>query len=554
LKYARFPRLLATICTVALLLAACGGGDGEGGTQGAQKTPAQGGTLVVAAEQEPDCLEIYGSCSGSSWGYWVATVHTSPRAFDVIDNEYKPNIIMDGEPKLEPGPPQKVTYKIKKDAVWSDGQPITSEDIKFTWQDITTGKDIYSKSGYDKIKSIDTPDPQTAVATFSEPLAAWKDLFGAFYGIVPAHLLKGKDRVKELSNGYKWSGGPWIIDSWRKGQDLTLVPNPKYLGPKPKLDKVVFKFITDTAAELQAYKTGQVQAAYPQQQIGLGQQLKGLPDTKYITNAGTQYEGLWFNARKAPLDSMNVRKAVAYAVDRQAIVDQLSKPIKPDAQVLQSFAVPNFPQFYEPVFEQYKPDLAKVEELMKADGYNKGADGYYAKNGKRASIQISTTAGNQGRELVEQLLQSQLKEAGIELKVNNTKAGTLFGQWLPQGVHQLAMYAQVATPDPTLCEIMCADQIPGPSNNNSGQNFQFYGSPTLDAPWKAAEKELDEAKLADLVKQGNKQIAEEMPALPLYQKLTILVTSNKLAGPIGDNTTLGPFWNINEWGFAQAQQ
>jgi peptide/nickel transport system substrate-binding protein len=297
-----------------------------------------------------------------------------------------------------------------------------------------------------------------------------------------------------------------------------------------------------------------VLAAYPQQQIGLGPQLKALPETKSVVSAGTQYEGLWFNARKPPLDSLNVRKAIAYAVDRQAIVDRVNKPIKADAEVMQSFAVPNFPQFYEPAFEQYKPDPAKVDELMKADGWAKGGDGYWAKGGKRASVQINTTAGNQARELVEQMLQSQLKDAGIELKINNTKAGTLFGQWLPGGNHQIGMYAQVATPDPTLCDIFCADQIPGPANNNSGQNYQFYGSPTLDKPWKASETEIDEAKLADLVKQGNRAVAEELPALPLYQKLTILLTSTKLAGPIGDNTTLGPFWNINEWGFAQAQQ
>lgn len=550
-------QLVAVLLSLSLFAAACGGGndgadepnDDGGATPTTEDDEAvKGGTLVLGAEQEPDCLDVINTCGGSSWGYWIATAHTLPRAFDVTPKGgYEPSPMLDGEPKLDDDEKQVVTYKISDDAVWSDGTPITSSDFKYTWDQIANGDAVYSKTGYEDIESVDDSDPKTAVVTFKKKYAGWRDLFSAFYGLYPKHLLEGKDRNAETKDGYKFSGGPWIIESWNKGTDLTLVRNDKYWGKKANLDKVVFKFITDTSAELQAYKTGQVMAIYPQPQLELADQLKTLPDSKSEVNAGTTYEGLWFNTAKKPLDSQKVRQALAYATDREAIVNFLVKPLKEDAKVLNSFNVPNFPAFASDPYKVYKKDNAKVDELMKSDGWAKGSDGIWAKGGQKATLEINTTAGNKGREKVEELLQSQWKEAGFELKVNNTKAGTLFGEWGPQGVFVIGMYAQVGSPDPGLCTVFCSKNIPSPANEMNGQNWTRLASPAIDKPLEAVDSELDEKERAKLVKQAAKVMAEEVPALPLYQKLTTLIWSTKIGGPVGDNVTLGPFWNVNEW-------
>jgi peptide/nickel transport system substrate-binding protein len=542
-------RSLVFVCVLVclgLLAAACGDKKSSSGSGG---KVVKGGTVVLAAEQEPDCTDWIGSCSGSSWGYWVMGSPTLPRAFDVdADSHYVPGPALASEPQLDKGPPQKVTYKLKSDAVWSDGQPITSHDFKYTWDQIAHGKDIYDKTGYEKIKDVDDKDARVAVVTFSEPFAAWKDLFGAFYGILPSHLLEGKDRSALTKNGYNWSGGPWLIDHWTKGQEVKLVPNPKYFGKKPNLDAVVFKFITDTSAEFQAYKTGQALGGYPQPQIGGESQLKSATDINFKPSEGLSYEGIWFNAEKPPLNEKPVRQALAYATDREAIVGQINKPYKPDSVVLQSFFPPGIDRkFAKNSYEKYTRDLKKVDELMTGAGWAKGADGIWAKRGQRASLTISTTAGNKAREIVEQLIQSQWKEAGFELKTNNTKAGTLFGEWLPKGTFQVAMYAQVPTPDPGQCVIWCSKNVPGPANNNSGQNFTRLKSPVLDKAWEAADTELDESKRADLTKQGIDALADEVPALPLYSKLTIVVWSRTIGGPVDDDFTLGPFWNMHLW-------
>jgi peptide/nickel transport system substrate-binding protein len=544
--------LLTLLAALSLVAAACGnngGGDGKATTTTEGAKAVKGGTLVLGAEQEPDCADWISSCAGASWGTYTMGAQTMPRAFDLTpDAKTVPSSLLAGEPKLESGPPQKITYKINPKAVWSDGQPITSSDFKYTWDQIKNGSDIYDKTGYKDIASVDDSDPKTVVVTFTTPYAGWHDLFGGFYGVYPKHLLEGKDRNAEMKDGYKWSGGPWMIDHWTKGQEVALIPNPNYWGSKPNLDKAVFKFITDTAAESQAYKTGQIAMFYPQAQLELTQ-LFTLPNTKHDVNTSLSYEALWFNTAKDPLTDANVRQALAYATDRDAIVNSLFGPVQPGIKAINGFMTPGNKQWYtsEP-FKKYKKDLTKVDELMKAAGYTKGADGMWAKGGKPATLAISTTAGNKRRELTEQLLQSQWKEAGFNLTTNNTKAGTLFGEWGPQGVFQIALYAQVPpSTDPGICSTFCSENIPTTANP-SGQNWTRLASPAIDTPWKQVDKELDETKRKDLVEQGQKSLADALPGLPIDPFPDVLIyNSAKLNGPIGHNFAFGPFVNMNLW-------
>ena len=547
--------LLTLLAALALVAAACGSDDDNGGesadtTTSTTTKAVKGGTLVLGAEQEPDCADWIASCAGASWGTYTMGTHTMPRAFDLTpDAKQKPSILLDGEPKLEQGPPQKITYKINPKAVWSDGQPITSEDFKYTWEQIKNGTDIYDKTGYKDIQSVDTPDPKTAVVTFSAPYAGWKDLFGGFYGVYPKHLLPAteKERNAAMKDGYKWSGGPWIIDHWTKGQEVVLTPNPNYYGNKPNLDKVVFKFITDTASESQAYKTAQITMFYPQAQLELAQ-LKTLPNTKFDVNTSLSYEALWFNTSKPPLDNLDVRKALAYATDRDAIVNSLFGPVQPGIKAINGFVTPGNKEWYTDPFKIYKADQAKVDQHMKAAGYTKGSDGIWTKGGKPATLEISTTAGNKRRELTEQLLQSQWKAAGFNLTTNNTKAGTLFGEWGPKGVFQIALYAQVPpSTDPGICSTFCSENIPT-TENPSGQNWTRLASSKIDEPWKQVDKELDASKRKDLVDKGQQALADELPGLPIDPFPDVLIyNSAKLNGPIDHNFAFGPFWNMNEW-------
>jgi len=344
-----------------------------------------GGAVTVGAEEEPSCVDWIGSCSGSAWGSWIMNIPTIPHAYTVVKSgdswAYEPTSLLQSEATLVTAPKQVVTYKINPNAKWSDGTPITSHDFKYTWDQIVHGNDIYDTSGYADIDSVDDSNPAQAVATFSTPYADWKSLFGPAYGVLPAHLLEGKDRNKEMANGYTWSGGPWKIDSWQKGTQATLVPNPNYWGPKPKLDKIVFRFITDSSAEFQAFKADEVQVIYPEPQLDVVDQIKtGLPGINSVYTADTgNLEALWFNNGSAPFNDERVRQAVGYAIDRTALVNRLfgalgvHQPMNTiNAPVLKDYADPN-------AWAQYTPDPGKVNQLMTAAGWKKGSDGIWEK-------------------------------------------------------------------------------------------------------------------------------------------------------------------------------
>jgi peptide/nickel transport system substrate-binding protein len=508
---------------------------------------AAGGTLIVGAEQEPDCADWVGSCGGSSWGYWMMNVTTMPRAFDVTSsNEVVPSNILAGEPELVTSPSQEVTYKINPDAVWSDGTPITCADFEYTWDQVANGTDIYDQTGYNKISGVDASDPATCVVSFSDTYADWKGLFSAGYGIMPAHLLEGKDRNAEMKDGYEWSAGPWKIESWEKGVGITLVPNDGYWGEKPKLDKVIFQFVPDTAAGFQAFKSNQVSVLYPQPQLDAIEQINaGLDGAQSAVNAQTgNVEALWMNNAAFPLDSQAVRQAVAYSLDRDAIVERLFGGIGVDKAV-QSFNPPLVAKYAGSDFSVYTKDLAKVDELMTGDGWAKDGDGYWAKDGQRATIPMLTTAGNKRRELTQQVLQQQLEEAGFELTIpGNLPAGDLFGQALPAGEFVMALYAQVATfPVPALSAIFTSTNIPGPENDNSGQNWTRTVIPEIDPLLAQVDAELDDAARVSASKEIDKLLAESATSLPLDPLPNILLWNDSVQG-LEDNAIMGPFFSL----------
>lgn len=563
MRHRRSVVLLALLASLALFASACGGGDDDkGDTATESEDVPQGGTLVIGAEQAPDCLAFISSCASSTWGDYMVKEQTLPSAMIFVRSEnntysYKHSNVLTEEPTLETDPVQKITYKINPKAVWSDGVQITSADFKYTWDQIANGTDVYDKTGYDLIAGVDDSDPATAVVTFKDgkTYQDWKGLFTANYGILPNHLLQGKDRSAEMTDGYAFSGGPWLMDGgkagWVKDDNITLVPNPKYWGEKPKLDKVIFKFQADTSAEFTAFKSGQVSAIWPQPQLDAVDQINaGLPGvSKDISSKTGNFEALWLNNAVFPFDDVAVRKAVAYAIDRGAIVERLfgALGVKEPLNDLSANILSQFTD--SQAYAKYKLDLKQVDTLLTGAGWAKGSDGIYAKGGKKLSFAVRTTAGNKRRETTQQILQTQLKTAGIDMTTSNIPAGDLFGKALPNGDFQAAIYAQVITSlQASTCNLFCSKNA-APLGQTGGNNYTRTKIPELDTLFLRMDSELDEAKLAEAGKSASKLSAENVISIPIDPLPTIFLwNSDKIAGPLEDNALMGPFWNMNLWG------
>ena len=543
---------IAFLVVIAMLLAAC---------SSSEEKVSTGGAITIGAEQEPDCLDFVGSCSGSSWGFWMVAVNTLPRAYSVerIGDEdkweYKRTNLLAKDAELQTDPVQKITYTINKDAVWSDGKPIVGDDFVYTWDQVANGTDVYDTTGYKDIASVkvDPDDDKVVVVTMKKNYAGWKSLFGGNYGVLPSHLLKGKDRNAEMADGYTFSGGPFKLTDggWKKGESITLVRNDKYWGEKAKLDKVTFRIQADTTAEFTAFKAGEVLAIYPQPQLDVVDAINGGSlEGEQIVNAVTgNTEALWLNNEAAPFDSLKVRKALAFSIDRDAVVNELFGDIGV-TKAVNSFVPPILEDYADPSgFEKYEPSEKKAKALLEEDGYTQGADGKFEKGGTKLGFTILTTEGNQRRKLTLETIQKQLNDQGWTVEIKFVPAGDLFGDLGPTGQFQAALYAQVLTTlDPSNCTLFCTENIPTAENENTGNNWTRTRIAAADPLLSQVDTELDEAKRQEASKKAEKLLAADATSLPLDPLPNIFLFSDKLAGDIDENPIQGPFWGLAGWG------
>lgn len=541
---------VAMVAVLGLLAASPVGASRQSGGSGG------GDELVLGAEQEPDCADWIASCAGASWGVWTMMEHTMPRVFDIIPKGdgyvYKPSLLMASPPKSETVDGQQVvTYEISEDAVWNDNEPITSSDFLYTWDQIVNTEDIYDRTGYANIESVDDSDPNVAVVTFATPFSGWRSLFGGgLYGILPSHILEGQDRSAAMTDGYTFSGGPYQIEEWERGVSVTLVTNENYWGPKPKTGRVVFQFLADTAAEFAAFKDGEVLAIYPQPQpdviAAINQGVSGAK-SKFSAKTGN-LEALWINNEAPPFDEREFREAVAYAINRDVLVKRLFGDLGVN-KAANSLNPPLVAEFSDQkAFSKFKLNLKKVDSLMEGAGWAKGDDDIWERDGERAEFTINSTTGNQRRELTEQILQEMLQDAGFEMTIENQAAGDLFGETLPNGDFQIALYAAVETDlDPGLCSTQCSANIPSEENDFSGQNWTRTNVPDADEQLAIVDETSDAAERKAAAKKADRALARDVVSIPLDPLPTIAMWSNKIKGVKGDHAVFAVFWNLHEW-------
>jgi peptide/nickel transport system substrate-binding protein len=539
-------RLAVVLLAIALVGAACGGGGGGGDTGSSSTAIKEGGTLSYAADQEPTGFNNNTSKDNGT-SVLNVVINLFPPVFR-LHPDYSVQLnkeLMDSAEQTS-SDPQTIVYKIKQAAVWSDGTPVTADDFEYLWKNLNGSiedNDVAATTGYDQIRRVTGSDGgKTVTVVFKEPFSDWKSLF---YGLLPAHYMakvpggwnNGLDRNPEKIP----TNGPYVISGWDRGQSLTLARNDRYWGPKAHLDSIVFRFLPESTTQPAALQNNEVDLIYPQPQLDLVAQVKAMPDVTSELNIGLSFEHLDFNFKNEHLADLRVRQAIATGLNLTEVVNRTVKQFTDEAQPLGNRIWLPGQRPYQDHFGQYgKGDVAGAQRLLEEAGYTRGADGVYAKGGKRLSLRISTTAGNQLRETQGQLVQAQLKEVGIELKIANVESTKLFGEWLPDGNFDIANFAWVGNP----FAISSSQDI---YRSGGGSNYGQYRSGKVDDLFTRAVREVDEAKAAELGNQIDQQLTADMATIPLYAKPTYLAVRNTFTG-VGDNATQeGPFWNSGLW-------
>lgn len=567
--------LIGTLLCLSLIASACGsdakkssGGTATTGVKSASAKVKQGGSIAYAAEQEPTGFNDLTSKDALLELRHIMR-HIWPYAYVAQpDFTVKPSPLLDGEATVISQSPFTVEWKIAKAAVWSDGVPVSSDDFEWVYLScnnkvdpgepttkndktgaVETAQDCSQTAGYSTVTKFEKVDDKTVRATFSEPYAEYLGMFGD--PMPPAHL--GRKLPDGWNTGFDKdplvSAGPYKLKAYVKGQSFTLERNDKFWGPRPNLDTIVFREIPDPTTHPDVLRNNEVQVIYPQPQTDLIDQIDQIPGVKHEANFGPSWEHLDFNFKNELLAVKEVRQAITWGLDRDRYVNTLMKPFSPKASRLDNrLYVSNQAEYVAHGAEYAVRSPEKAKAALEKAGFAKGADGIYAKGGKRLSFRIRVKTPNALREQMEQLMQEDLKGVGIELKIVNFGEPNSIGKVGTTGDFDLLIFGWTGTPFP----VGGAEQI---FDSTSTSNFMKYANPAVDAAIKKAGTTIDDTARAAALNKVDEMLWDDLPNVPLFQKPSgLLAYSAKYANIIDNTTTEGLFWNSSNWGLTAAAQ
>lgn len=402
----------------------------------------------------------------------------------------------------------RLTYHLREDAVWSDGVPITAEDVKFTFDllmDSTVASPRQGASEY--VKSVVVDDPHRVTIEFTK---AYPDqLFDTAGEILPKHILEKVDRRELRNHGFARhpiSSGPFVLKKWVSQQYIELVPNEKFFGGRPYIDRVIFKIVPDRTNLLLQLQTGEVDMMIGVPPGEVNRLLEKNPNLEIYPISGRVYYYTGYNLRNPLFSSTSVRRALAMAIDRQGIINALlygyGKPCLGPLPPMIAWAYNN-----EVKEIPYDPEKAKAE-LAKEGWLDRDGDGWLDKDGRKFEFTLKTNAGNRLRSDVAVILQDQLRNVGIEVDIQ-TVEWTTFTRELRAKKFEAYMggWSTSLNIDPTpIFHSSSVDLF----------NFVHYANPRVDHLIEIGREEMDRRKAAEIWREVQELIYEDQPYTFLF--------------------------------------
>jgi len=536
--------------------------------------PAAGGTVTLIIPEEPTTLNYY--MSDAAVVRQVADA-TSMTGLVVVDEkgEFQPVLAAELPTEANGGlsaDKQTVTWKLLAGLKWSDGQPLTSDDLKFTWEALSNPNSgaISGTGGMELITAIDTPDELTAVVHYSAPWAGYLAQFA--YGIFPRHA---SGAPEEMSN-WEWNrqpvgAGPFIVTEWASGESISMEPNPYYFQEgKPYLSKLIFRVVPEFAAQLALMKTGEAQV----------QLWPGIDDpNQYATEVGgpvheDMVPGVWnlaidFNLSK-PFDGdpgptpphpilgdIRVRQAISSAIDYQTLIrDVLRNTV---AESTSPFA---YGWYQCDIVRSYPYDVAKANALLDEAGWTMGSDGIrvakgalYAEDGTRLSLELQGYTNFEPLQRTEEFIVENLKAVGVEARIQNYDFSIIFGSYEDNSPRMIGDFDMLIydrslgiEPQGSISNDYLSTQIPT-ADNPTGGNYWRWVNPAGDVFIEKAGSTFDLATRKAAYCGLGELLNKDLPQLYIYVFQDGYGYANNLTGYVV-STWGSMVWDVQNWQLA----
>lgn len=370
-----------------------------------------------------------------------------------------------------------ITYHLRRNARWTDGQPVTSRDVRFSWQAIMNpSNNAVSRHGYDLITRIDTPSDDTLIVHLKERFAPFVSTFFSEsdqpYDVAPAHALSRYPNINQVpfNSNPTVSDGPFRFVSWTHGDQIVLAANDGFFMGKPHLRRIVIRIVPDENTSVNLLRTHAVDYVF-QPSIATYPALRTVPGVRLVWVNMNAYEGMSFNLQHKPLDDPRVRLAIAHAIDKAQLVRDLTY----GQEKIATEDLPDWMWAYNPAVPQIPHDVNKAKALLQSAGVKLPLN----------LVLVTDTANvTHKREAVQ--VQAMLHRIGIQVEVKTYPGDLLYapagaGGIVHGGTFDLALWPWYAGTDPdNSSEFTCAFMPP------HGYNDSRYCNPEMEALQKQA--------------------------------------------------------------------
>ncbi len=431
----------------------------------------------------------------------------------------------------------EIVFHLRKGVKWHDGAEFTSDDVVFTYKVVTDPKTPTPYStNYGPIDRVEAMDRYTVRATYKEKFAPALESWGM--GIMPRHILEGKDVAAEEFNRHPIGTGPFVLKEWLTGQRIVLDAFDQYFEGRPSIDHYVMRVLPDAATTLLELKSG-------------GIDLMSLDPSQYAREAQGEFYGHYFRKLRYPafqyvymgynlkdpkFSDRRVRRAITHAINKADIVKGVllglgrpcTGPFPPESWAYN-------PEVKDPA---YSPERSRA--LLKEAGWEPGADGIMQKGGVPFSFTVITNQGNEPRLMSAEIIKEQLKAVGIEMNIKVLEWQAMLHEFIDKRRFEAVIMGWSLSRDPDAYAIWHSSQT------KEGEfNFVSYNNPEVDRLLVEGRSTFDLAERKRIYRRIHELIAEDQPYTFLYVPDALPIINRRFRGI--EPAPIGISYNLIQW-------